>query len=69
MTHTSNWTPEQRAELVAIVREQAQAQIEADPELRAMVDWMLEASGIAPSPEAYRLVFLVSAVMHSAEGE
>lgn len=63
-----NWTPEQRAELVATVKEQAQQQIEADPEMRAMVDWMVEASGMQPSAEAYRLVFLVSTVMFSSIG-
>jgi hypothetical protein len=63
-----NWTAEQRVELVALVREQAQRQIEGDPELREMVDWMVYAAGMQPSPEAYRLVFLASAVLHAAGG-
>lgn len=65
MRHLGNWTAEQRAELVAIVKTQAQAQIESDPELRAMVDWMIEAVGMEPSSRLYSLVFLVSAVMFS----
>lgn len=67
MRHLADWTPEQRAELVALVREQAQAQTEGDPELRAMVDWMIKAAGMTPSLEAYRLVFLASAVLLAAE--
>ncbi len=66
MRSIGNWTPEQRAELVALVREKAQAQIESDAELRELVDWMIEMAGMVPSPEVYRLVFFVSAVMASA---
>jgi hypothetical protein len=68
MRNIGNWTPGQRAELVALVHAQAQAQIEGDAELREMADWMIETAGMAPGPEAYRLVFLVSVVMHSAQG-
>lgn len=65
--NVGNWTPEQRAELVAVVREQAVRQIECDAELRDAVDWMLDAVGVPRSPEAYRLVFLVSAVLTAGE--
>lgn len=63
-----NWTPQQREELVRLVNEQAEAQIEGDAEMREMVDWAITACGLAPSPEAYRLVFLISAML-TAKGE
>lgn len=59
---TDNWTPEQRADLVALVRAKAVEQIEGDTEMREMVDWMIEACGLTPTPELYRLVLLSSIV-------
>lgn len=63
----SSWTPELRAQLISVVAEQAQAQIEGDPELRLAVDWMVTSCGLLPSPELYRLVFLTSVVWHVRE--
>lgn len=63
MDRFGNWTPEQRAALVAMVRENAVEQIEGDPELRTMIDWMIAVAGLLPPPAAYRLAFLVSCVL------
>jgi hypothetical protein len=71
MTIAGHWTPEQRAELLRVVSEQALLQIEQDPQLRRMTDWMIESCGLTPSPELYRLVFLTSVVasLGDAPGE
>lgn len=60
---SGNWTPAQRAELLKMVSEQAIEQIERDPELRAMADWMIESCDLKPSPELYRLLLLNSSIM------
>lgn len=63
MTHRfGTWTTAQRDELGRVITGQAKAQIENDPELREMVDWMLAACGLAPSIPLYSLVFLVSVI-------
>lgn len=61
-----NWTAEQRAEMLRTIADQAHRQIERDPELRAVVDWMIEACELEPSVSLYRLVFLASVVMDQA---
>lgn len=58
----SAWTPEQRANLARVLRGQAE-ELEQDPELRDMADWMIEACGLTPSPETRQLVLLSSIVV------
>lgn len=63
----SNWTMEQRNEISALVASQALVQIEGDPELREIVDWMLDVCGLQPQPALYRLVFLATVIAAQAD--
>ncbi|HEV7913021.1 MAG TPA: hypothetical protein VGP22_04595 [Albitalea sp.] len=57
-----SWTPAQRAVLVETIAQQAM-QIEGDAELRSMVDWLIDACGLQPCPQLYRLALLSAVIV------